>query len=500
MQSSAILQRFRAAASRYPDRPAIIGSESSISYSELERRAAGVARRIVERVQSPAIALLHANSPEFVPLFLGAIWAGKTVAVLPTLAPPPLLKLMAMEACCELVVCGPEFEAAMQGVGMPYWVGDSSADTDTSLISPQPAPSHPQSAKIGQTGGPAGAAVILYTSGTTGRPKAVALSEQNLLSNVDGCKEATGFDQSRTMLAVLPLFHSYGLTVTLLLPLTEGASVVLPERFIPRQVLQLVEQHRVACLLCVPGQFRLLVKDPTPIDSSSLWLCVSGAERLPESVAQEFQQRFNYPLIQGYGATELSPVVSFTGAGDYAAGSVGRPLHNIEVTIRGEEDEVLGTGEIGEVCVSGPSVMLGYLGDPEATAKKIRNGVLHTGDKGYLDEAGFLYLAGRSDDLLKISGEKVYPSEVENALEMIDGVEETAVIALPDEKHGARLHAFVHLRPGADIKEAALRATCREMLEQHKVPRSFSFVPQMPRTATGKTDKRALAATLTTVG
>ena len=482
MQSSAILQRFRAAASRYPDRAAVIGTDFSISYSELERRAAGVARRILERVPGTSVALLHANSPEFVPLFLGAIWAGKTVAVLPTLAPPPLLKLMAMEACCELVLCGPEFEDAMKGVGMPCWVGDSSAEAGADLIPAQPAPS--------------GAAVILYTSGTTGRPKAVALSEQNLLSNVDGCKQATGFDQSRTMLAVLPLFHSYGLTLTLLLPLTEGASVVVPERFNPRQVLQLIEQHRVACLLCVPGQFRLLIKDATPIDSSSLWLCVSGAERLPESVAQEFHERFNYPLIQGYGATELSPVVSFTRANDYAAGSVGRPLHNIEVTIRGEQDEVLPPGEIGEVCVSGPSVMLGYLGDPEATAKKIRNGVLHTGDKGYLDEAGFLYLAGRSDDLLKISGEKVYPSEVENALEMIDGVEESAVIALPDERHGARLHAFVHLRPGTEVQEAALRATCREMLEQHKIPRSFSFVPQMPRTATGKTDKRALAATL----
>jgi long-chain acyl-CoA synthetase len=482
MQSSAILQRFRAAASRYPERPAIIGTDSSISYSELERRAASVARQIVERVKSPAVALLHSNSPEFVPLLLGALWAGKTVAILPTLAPPPLLRLMAMEACCELVICGADFEAAMQGVGMPYWVGDSSAESGASPLSPQPAPS--------------GAAVILYTSGTTGRPKAVALSDQNLLSNVDGCKQATGFDQSRTMLAVLPLFHSYGLTLTLLLPLTEGASVVIPERFNPRQVLQLIEQHRVACLLCVPGQFRLLIKDPTPIDSTSLWLCVSGAERLPESVAQEFHERFNYPLIQGYGATELSPVVSFTRASDYAAGSVGRPLHNIEVTIRGDADEVLPAHEIGEVCVSGPSVMLGYLGDPEATAKKIRNGVLHTGDKGYLDEAGFLYLAGRSDDLLKISGEKVYPSEVESALEMIDGVEESAVIALPDEKRGARLHAFVNLRPGADVNEAALRATCREMLEQHKIPRTFSFVAQMPRTATGKTDKRALAATL----
>jgi long-chain acyl-CoA synthetase len=485
MQTSAIVQRFRAAASRFPDRSAIIGTEQSISYSELERRAAGLACRIRECVPGPVVALLHANSPGFVPLFLGALWAGKTVAILPTLAPPPLLKLMAMEAGAELVLCGKEFEPWMTSVEMPCWVPGAAvkAELDSSeLMPPQAAPSK--------------AAVVLYTSGTTGRPKAVALSEQNILANLDGCKVATGFDDSRTMLAVLPLFHSYGLTVTLLMPLTEGASVVLPERFNPRQVLQLIEQHRVACLLCVPGQFRVLIKDPTPIDASSLWLCVAGAERLPESVAQDFQQRFGRPLVQGYGATELSPVVSFSPATDYAPGSVGRPLDNIQVTIRGEHDEILPVGEIGEVCVSGPSVMLGYLRDGEATAQKIRQGVLHTGDKGYLDAEGFLYLCGRSDDLVKISGEKVYPSEVENALEMIDGVEESAVLVLPDDKHGARLHAFVHLRPGADLSEAKLRATCRELLEQHKIPRSFSFVAQMPRTATGKTDKRALAATV----
>jgi len=479
MQTSAIVQRFRAAASRFPQRPAVIGTEYAISYSELERRSAAVARRILERVHGECVALLHANTPEFPALFFGALWAGKTLAVLPTLAPAPLLKMMALEAGAELVICGGEFEAAMNGVDMRCWVADSSAEADAML---PPRPAQP------------GAACVLYTSGTTGKPKAVALSEQNLLANVDGCKVATGYDDSRTMLAVLPLFHSYGLTLTLLLPLTEGASVVVPERFNPRQVLQLIEQHRIACLLCVPSQFRLLVKEPTQIDTSSLWLCVSGAERLPESVAQEFQQRFHYPLVQGYGTTELSPVVAFSPHTDYAPGSVGRPLGNIQVTIRDEDDEVLPTGEIGEVCVSGPSVMLSYLGDPEATAQKIRKGVLHSGDKGSLDEAGFLYLCGRSDDLVKVSGEKVYPSEVENALETIDGVEESAVIAFPDDKHGVRLHAFVHLRPGAELTEPSLRATCREMLEQHKIPRTFSFVEQMPRSATGKTDKRTLAA------
>jgi acyl-CoA synthetase (AMP-forming)/AMP-acid ligase II len=479
MQTSAILQRFREAVSRYPERLAIIGTDYSISYSELERRAASVARRISERVPGPTVALLYSNKPEFAPLLLGALWAGKTVAVLPTLAPPPLLKLMAMETGVDLVITGEEFVPHMLAVGMQCWIGDASAEFEPSQVPQQSVPSGP--------------AVLLYTSGTTGRPKAVALSEANILANIDGLKQATGFDNAQVMLAVLPLFHAYGLTVTTLLPLTEGASEVVPERFIPRQILQLIEKHRVTCLIAVPGQYRVLTKEPTTIDASSLWLCIAGAERLPERIAQEFQERFGHRLVQGYGTTELSPVVAFSLPEDNCAGSVGRPLPNIQVTIRGESDEILPAGEVGEVCVSGPSVMLGYLGDPQATAQKIRNGILHTADKGYLDANGFLFLVGRADDLVKVSGEKVYPSEVENALETIDGVEESAVIAFPDEKHGARLHAFVQLRPGATLTEAALRSSCRQLLEQHKIPRSFSFVTQMPRTLSGKTDKRALA-------
>jgi acyl-CoA synthetase (AMP-forming)/AMP-acid ligase II len=270
--------------------------------------------------------------------------------------------------------------------------------------------------------------------------------------------------------------------------------MLFDELFIPRQILQLIEKHRVTTLIAVPAQYRVLTKEPTPVDASSLWLCIAGAERLPERIAQEFQERFGHRLVQGYGTTELSPVVAFSPPEDNAFGSVGRPLPNITVTIRGDDDEILETGQIGEVCVSGPTVMLGYLGDPAMTAQKIRNEVLHTSDKGYLDADGFLFLLGRADDLVKVSGEKVYPSEVENALETIAGVDEAAVIALPDEKHGARLHAFVQPHPGAELTDVALRAALRKLLENYKVPRSYSFVSQMPRTLTGKTDKRALAS------
>lgn len=481
MKTSEIVSKFRESAAKYPDRKAVIGPDRAYTYKELERRAAAVAVAISARVQGPTLAMLHSNSPAFVPLFLGALWAGKTVAVMPTLAPPPLIKLMVMEAGAELVITSEDFVPRLMEVNVPCWIGDVSGEVD-----PDSVPLVPRAQEH---------AVMLYTSGTTGRPKGVMLSERNIVDNIIGCQKATGFNSEQVMLAILPLFHAYGKTVTLLLPLVSGATVVIPERFIPRAVLQTIEQQKVTCMVAVPSQYRLLTKEAADFDCSSLWLCISGGERLPEQVHAEFYQRFGHKVLQGYGATEISPVVSFNTPDGDRFPSVGQPLPNVEVTIRDEEGNVLPPGEIGEVCIKSTAVMLGYYRDPEATAKKIRDGVLYSGDKGYLDADGYLYLCGRADDLVKVSGEKVYPSEVEKALETIDGVDEAAVIPFPDEKHGARLHGFVLLKPGANVTEAMLKNECREVLEAYKVPRTFSFIEQMPRTITGKTDKRALAAT-----
>ena len=322
----------------------------------------------------------------------------------------------------------------------------------------------------------------------------MALSDENVISNAEGCMAATGFDERQVMLAILPLFHAYGLNVTILLPLMAGSTVVVLERFTPRAVLDAIERHRVTTLVAVPSQYRLLALDPTPCDATSLWLCIAGAERLPETTEREFTDRFGHAILPGYGVTEVAPVISLNIPESNHPASVGRPLPNLKVTIRGEDDGICPVGEIGEVCVEGPNVMLGYLNDPEGSARKLRKGVYHTGDKGFFDDEGYLYLAGRADEMVKIGGEKVYPAEVENALERIEGIEEAAVIALPDAKGGVRLHAFLQRKPGAVIDEGKLRSACRELLEPHKVPRSFTFVDSLPRTITGKTDKRSLTA------
>lgn len=476
---SAIVSRFRETVTRFPARPAVIGPNEIISYRELESRIAAAAAAIRQHTQGNTVALLCPNTPAFPVLLLAAMWAGKTVAILPTLAPAPLLKMMAAEVGAELVITTEEFVPRLVELQVSCWIGEAQAKVAPSTVPVQP---------LAQE-----ASILLYTSGTTGRPKAVMLSERNVLDNAAGSRDAIGFDHRDVMLAILPLFHAYGLTVTIVLPLTEGAAIVIPDRFIPRAILQTIEQRKVTAFVAVPGQYRVLVKEPVNVDASSLRICIAGAERLPDQVALEFRERFHREILQGYGATEVSPVISVNPPNANHIGSVGCGLPNLQISIRDDNDRTLPSNETGEVCIQGSAVMLGYFNDPAATEKKIRDGILHTGDKGFLDSEGYLHLVGRADDLVKISGEKVYPAEIETVLETIEGVDEAAVVAQPDEKHGARLAAFIMPKAGVTLDESSIRAACRERMENYKIPRTFTFVQQMPRTATGKTDKRTLA-------
>ncbi|HZM11496.1 MAG TPA: AMP-binding protein [Candidatus Limnocylindrales bacterium] len=478
MSTSAIVAAVRQAAEKFPEKVALIAGEQQVSYSELIRRAQSAGAHIAKQAEGENVGIFLPNSLDFAPSFLGALWAGKTVAVLPTLAPALLLKFMFAEARLTTIFTSADLAPKLAEAGVPHVVIDIEYPT-MSDFALQPR-GHDT-------------AVLLYTSGTTGRPKTVALSERNIISNAEGCRRATGFDDRQVMLAILPLFHAYGLTVTILLPLMSGSTVVISERFVPRTVLNLIERHRVTTIVAVPSQYRVLAMDPTPCDASSLWLCIAGAERLPDTTEREFTTRFGHAVLPGYGATELSPVVSLNIPETNRPASVGKPLTGTTVTIRNDDSSVCPVGEVGEICVEGPNVMLGYLNDPEGTARKIRNGVLYTGDKGFFDADGYLYISGRADEMVKVAGEKIYPVEIENALERIAGVEEVAVVALHDPRGGVRLHAFVQRKPGAALDETSLRLACREVLEPYKIPRTFTFVDSLPRTMTGKTDKRTLA-------
>lgn len=486
---SGIVQSICNAARNAPGQPAMLAGTEVVTYAELVERARAVAehlevKEVKETAEEPeTIALLCGNEPAFAYGFLGTRWAGKRVAVLPTLAPAPLLGMMCAEAGAKMALASEELlpkarEAGLQAVAIEKWqsgrVAERQSKNHQSQVTSHQSPS-----------------VLLYTSGSTGKPKAVALSEENILSNIQGCIDAMKFTPQEVMLAILPLFHSYGLTVTLLLPLTLGARTVL-ERFSPRAVLAAIERHRVTALVAVPSQYRLLTKDPTPVDASSLKYCIAGAERLPELVATDFEARFGKPILEGYGCTEASPVIAINPPWANHKGSVGPGLPNIRVSIRENWEEVP-QGQQGEICVEGPSVMLGYHHQPEATAAKIRNGVLRTGDRGFLDADGYLRIAGRADDMLKVAGEKIYPAEVEQAIEQVEGVEEAAVIGVPDEARGMALVAYVQPKHGVRLTESGIRSAVRAHLEAIKVPKTIVVVEQLPRTPTGKLDKKKLA-------
>lgn len=484
---STIIGAVRATAERWPERVALVSGSQQVSYAALLSRVDAVAsalRGADREASREIVGLLCSNRPAFAYGVLGALAAGKTVAVLPALAPPPLVAMMAADAGVRRVLTTEELapklaDARVESLLIPKLLEEGSKAVRKSGA---------EENQVAASGQPA---VLLYTSGSTGRPKAVALSDENILANIQGSVDAAGFVPDDVMLAILPLFHSYGLTVTLLLPLVLGARVVMLERFAPRTVLAAIEEHRVTAVVAVPTQYRLLAKDPTPADASSLRLCIAGAERLAESVSAEFAARFGKQILQGYGATEASPVVSINPPWANRAGAVGKPLPNIRVTVRNATG-LLPPGELGEVCVEGPSVMLGYFNRPEATAEKIPGGVLRTGDLGWLDADGYLFLAGRSDDLIKVAGEKIYPAEVEKAIEQIEGVEEVAVIGVPDATRGAALVAFVQPKPGVTLTEQGLRAACRGCVDGMKLPRSFVVVEQLPRSPSGKLDKKSL--------
>ncbi len=476
-KESSIVAAVRTAASRRATHPALVAGDQAISYGELERRSAMVAAHISAHSPGSVIGILLPTAPCFAWAFLGALWAGKTVAVLPTLAPAPLLRPMAAGAGVAGVLTSPELAPPIAEAGLQPII----VDQIPSYSGVEP--------PLAQRSDDAG--VLLFTSGTTGRPKAVALSDENLLANAEGCRVAQNFSADDVMMNILPLFHAFGLTVNLVLPLSLGGSVILEERFAPRSVLQDIERYRATTMVAVPSQFRLLAKESVQTDYGSMRLSIAGAERLSDQVRSDFEDRFHKTLLEGYGATEASPVVSINPPHANRPGSVGIALPNVRLTIR-EIDREVGAGEHGEICVEGPSVMLGYFNQPEATAKKIPGGVLRTGDRGWIDDEGYLHIVGRADDMLKVAGEKIYPAEIEQAIEQIAGVQQAVVVGAPDSARGFVLHAFIEPRPGAALSEAELRTAAREHVEAGKLPRSFTVVEQLPRTPSGKVDKRAL--------
>jgi long-chain acyl-CoA synthetase len=426
------------------------------------------------------------NCPEFVPVLFGIWQAGALAVPINNFLKPAEVQFILADAGIELVI-----------------LDESMKDGFTKLASERPGLKaffvESMAGHVGKEAEPRAdtaegdLAVIVYTSGTTGHPKGAMLSHGNLLANVESCRqvlEAVGEDR---FVVLLPMFHSFMFTVGVVLPMLIGGSIVLIKTLHPpKNILMEIIQHRGTLLPAVPQFFRALAHSAGPVELP-LRVCISGGAPLPAETLREFTARFPMPLLEGYGLSEASPVVSFTPIrGPWKAGSIGVPIPGVEVSIQNEAGEMLPARQTGELCVRGGNVMLGYWNQPAATAEVMRREWLLTGDIGYADHDGYFYITDRKKDMLLVNGINVYPREIEEVLYQFPGVKEAAIIGIPDARKGEQPLAFVASHEGVQLEEKGLLEYLRERLAEYKLPRKVVFMAALPQSPTGKILKTEL--------
>ncbi len=338
-------------------------------------------------------------------------------------------------------------------------------------------------------------ALVIYTGGTTGRPKGVMLDHANLTATAAMIIDWFEMTTADRCLLVLPLFHVNGIMVSVVSPLVAGGSTVIASRFDPKTFWDLVERVRPTFFSAVPTIYAMLTGLPVEArpDTSSLRCVVCGAAPMPSAAIRDFEDRYGVRILEGYGQSEGTVVTTANPLhGMRKPGTVGLPLPGQEVRIVGGDDEPLAPGQVGEVTVRGPNVMRGYLGKPEETADALRGGWLHTGDVGRFDEDGYLVLVDRLKDMIIRGGENIYPKEIEDALYTHPSVAEAAVVGRPDQLFGEEPVAFVVLRPGLTAEPDELIEHCRTLLARFKVPRAVFIETTLPKTPIGKIAKPIL--------
>jgi long-chain acyl-CoA synthetase len=338
-------------------------------------------------------------------------------------------------------------------------------------------------------------AALVYTSGTTGRPKGAMLSHGNYLADTEMFAELVPAGRGDVLGMILPLFHVNAQVATTMLPILIGGEIAMWDRFSASTFWETVAELEPVTFSAVPTILAALLHAPgaDAADTSSLRYVVCGAAPLSPALFEEFERKFGLTILEGYGLTEGTCVSTLNPYwGTRKIGSIGLPLRRQEVVVLDEEGGPVPDDELGEICVRGANVMQGYYGLPDATAETLRDGWLRTGDVGYRDAEGFLFLVDRKKDLIIRGGENIYPREVEDVLLEHPAVREAVVIGRPDEVRGEEVHAVVALVEGATADDEALGAHCAERLAPFKRPSTFEFRDDLPKTATGKLDKKPL--------
>lgn len=485
------------------DAPALVSRGRTTTYGELRAQVAALRSGLVELGVAPGdrVALAFANNWFFVVSYLGALGTGAVVVPLNPAGAPAETGRQLAEVGAKALLAGPGAKASLDGVDL---------DAVELVLAPEGAriPGARPLEAVFEVGGavathpvveraPGDPALLMFTAGTSGPPRAAVLTHRNLLANIEQASRVPGgaLRPDDVVLGVLPLFHIFGLNVVLGQALHAGAPVVLLERFDAVESLEAIRSHGVTVVIGAPPMYVAWATMPGANAAAmrTVRLAVSGAAKLPTDVAVAFAERFGVTVAEGYGLTEAGPVVTSSVGIPPRPGSVGVPLPGVEVRLVDDDGEDALVGDPGEIRVRGPNVFAGYWNDPEATSRVLtRDGWLCTGDVAVADDDGYLYLVDRRKDLVIVSGFNVWPAEVEEVLRAHPRIADVAVVGEPDPYSGEAVKAYVVAVPGRHVDEDELIAFCASRLARYKCPTRVAFVDALPRNATGKALRRAL--------
>ena len=463
-------------------------ARQKVSYAELEHHVEHYARYMLhsglKSGERAAIAL--PNCPEFIYCYLGITRAGGVAVPLNLLQSPRELAFMLQDSGARFLlsneVIGQQL-LQLPGLSLTPVILDQACRDQISAARPAAFPVIPADTVC----------TFLYTSGTTGQPKAVMLTHANLVANVISMDKVSDFDRDDNFLAVLPMFHGFGWATSVLLPLYLGCTITILDRFMPKEVLHVLAEENVTVFCGVPSMFSLMLKLRRTLPFPRLRYAFSGGDSIPAEQLREFEKKFNIPVIEGYGLSEASPLVSLNPIeGLRKVKSIGIPLPGIEVRTVDEKDLDVPPGEVGELIVKGPNVMKGYFNRKDETEAALKGNWLHTGDLALRDPENYIFLVGRKKELIITAGLNVYPREVEEALAEHPSVAEAAVIGVSHPVKGEVIKAYLRPEEGQTLDKQDLLRFLRNRLAGYKIPETFVFTGDLPRGASGKILKRLL--------
>lgn len=504
-----ITKQLAVTAQEHPQKTAYVFQESETSYLELN----GMVSKFASSLQQLGyrkgdhIALVVGNSPYYVIAMYGALRIGAVVIpVNPMYTPHELnyiLKNGDVKGIITMDVLMEKFEAiAEQLPDVEYYI---SCDTGASRsFDESPLASKMKSfTELTKEGSmdvetpevdDEDTAIVLYTSGTTGKPKGAMLTHKNIYSNAKDTADYLTINGEDRVIAALPMFHVFCLTVSLNAPLMNGGTVLIIPKFSPQEVFKVASEQHATIFAGVPTMYNYLLQSGAghKDDFAGIRMCISGGSSMPVALLKNFEEMFNVRISEGYGLSEASPVTCFNPLDQpRKPGSIGRNIMNVENKVVNEFGEEAAVGEVGELAVCGPNVMKGYYKLDEETEMALRDGWLYTGDMARMDDEGYFYIVDRKKDMILVGGYNVYPREVEEVLYEHPSIAEAAVIGAPHPETGESVSCFV-VTKDSTLNEDVLLEFCKAHLAKYKVPSSIEFLEELPKNTTGKILRKSL--------